>query len=117
MKNKRYCLINVINEEYVKDYKELHRNPWKEILDAIKIVGVKELLIWNYKNLAIIYFECEDIDRVYTELEELNVVNKWNNTLKPWLQESPVIDIPGKIVTLDKIFDLNEQLNGNLTNY
>lgn len=117
MKSKRYCFINVIKEEFVKEYKELHKNPWKEILVAIKSVGVKELLIWNYKNLAIIYYECDDIDQVYAKLGKLDITDKWNKVLTPWFQKSPVIDVSGEIATLYKIFDLNEQLEGNLTKY
>jgi len=117
MKSKRYCFVNVIKEEFIKRYKELHINPWKEILDAIKGAGVKELLIWNYQNLAIIYYECDDIDRVYAELGKLDINDKWNKVLTPWFQKSPVIDVSGGIATLDKIFDLNEQLKGNLTKY
>ncbi len=45
MENKRYCFVNVIKDEFIRDYKELHKNPWEEIPKAIKSVGVKELII------------------------------------------------------------------------
>jgi len=110
MKNKKYCFVNVIKDEFIKDYKKLHKNPWEEIPRAIKNAGAKELIIWIYGNLAIIYFECADIDKVYDELGKLDVISKWNATLKPWLIESPVINNEGEVITLEKVFDLGEQL-------
>ncbi|MCL4378171.1 MAG: hypothetical protein M1409_07320 [Actinobacteria bacterium] len=47
----------------------LKRNPSAEAM---------ELLIWNYKNLSIVYYECEDINDLYSRLNELEVTKKWN---------------------------------------
>ncbi len=111
---KRYCFINVLKEDYIKEYKKIHKNPWLEILDVIKSVKVKELVIWSYKNLAIVYYECDDIKRVYKELNKLDITKKWNVAIGPWIKESPALDESGSVVTLEKIFDLNQQIKGKL---
>ena len=53
---KRYCLVIELKEEFIEPYCDIHRNPWPELLKAIKDGGAKELLIWNYKNLSIVYY-------------------------------------------------------------
>jgi L-rhamnose mutarotase len=73
METKRYCLVIELKEEKVKDYCDIHRNPWPEILDSIKEAGAKELIIWNYNNLSIVYYECEDLDDLYKKLGKLDI--------------------------------------------
>ncbi len=114
---KRYCLVIEVKEEFIGQYCDIHKNPWPEILDAIKDAGVKDMLIWNYKNLSIVYYECDDINRVYEELGKLEITKKWNATVTPWFKESPALDGSGNVQTCEKIFDLNQQLKGKLQPY
>ena len=114
---KRYCLVIEIKEEFTGKYCDIHKNPWPEILDAIKNAGAEELLIWNYKNLSIVYYECDDLDKLYENLGKLEVTKKWNATVGPWFAESPTLDGSGSVQTCEKIFDLKQQLSGNLEQY
>ena len=111
---KRYCFVIEIKPEHVKDYCDIHRNPWPEILTEIKKAGARELLIWNYKNFSIVYYECEDIDELYARVGKTEAAKKWNMTVGPWFEESPVLDGSDSVGSLEKIFDLNQQLNGRL---
>ena len=117
MSTKRYCLVIELKEEFTNDYCDIHRNPWPELLDAIKDAGAKELLIWNYKNMSIVYYECDDLDKFYERLGKLEVTEKWNATVGPWFSEAPTFDGSGNIQSLEKIFDLNQQLTGKLKKY
>ena len=114
---RRYLFVIELKPEYVKDYIELHKNPWPEILKEIKNAGVKELLIWSYKNLSIVYYECEDINKVYEYLGTTDATKRWNIVTGPWLAESPSLDGSSEVVTCEKIFDLQQQLNGKLEQY
>jgi len=62
---KRYCMVLEIKEEFLEKYKEIHLKAWPELLKAEKECGFTQELIWIYKNLAILYFECDDIDAVF----------------------------------------------------
>jgi L-rhamnose mutarotase len=117
MSKNRYCVVVELKSGCVEAYREIHKNPWNEMLEAIASADVSELLIWNYKNLSIIYYECEDINEVYERLGKLDVVKKWNETVVPWFQEAPSLDGSGKIDTCEKIFDLKQQLKGTLEKY
>ena len=117
MEFKRYCMIIELKEEFIEDYKNIHINAWPELLRAEKDAGIKEELIWIYKNLSILYFECDDIDRVYKLLADNEVEKKWNIVVSPWFKESPVLDGSDKVEVLEKVFDLNQQLQGFLNQF
>ena len=114
---KRYCLVLELKDEFVDDYCDIHRNPWPELLDSIKENGAKELLIWNYKNLSIVYYEVEDIDALYKKLNKLEVTKKWNIVMGEFFKESLPVDSDGNFITCEKIFDLNQQLEGKLEKF
>ena len=114
---KRYCLVIELKEENMEEYKKIHMNPWTEILEAIKSAEVEELLIWSYRNFSIVYYKCNDINRVYSELGKLDAVKRWNKTVSPWVKSSPTLDGSGNVDTLQKIFDLKQQLKGKLEHY
>jgi len=114
---KRYCIVIELKPEHIKEYCEIHRNPWPELLEAIKEAGARELLIWNYKNFSIVYYECENLDGLYEKLGGLEVTKKWNMTVGPWFAESPTLDGSDEVGSLEKIFDLNQQIDGKLEQY
>ncbi len=109
MKTNRFCFIITLKEEFINDYINIHKNAWEEIITAQKKVGVEESFIWIYKNLAIVYYECKDINKMYLNLEKFEVTRKWNELMKQYILKSQTINFNGKINTLEKIFDLNEQ--------
>ncbi|MCL5073200.1 MAG: L-rhamnose mutarotase [Actinobacteria bacterium] len=117
MKTKRYCMVLEIKEECVNDYVNIHKNAWAELLKAEKVCGIKEELIWIYKNLSILFIECDDIDQVFKAIEANEIERKWDIKVRPWFKNSQVLDASKKIEALEKIFDLNQQLNGDLERY
>ncbi len=114
---KRYCVVAEIKEDHVKDYEDIHKNAWPEVLTAIKESGAENLIIYNYKNLSIIFYECDDIDKFYETYGQTEAAKKWNAKVSPWFKESPTFDGSGKVDTLEKIFDLNQQLKGKLEQF
>ena len=113
----RYCLVIELKPEHVGEYCDIHRHAWPEILQAIRDAGAKELLIWNYKSLSIVYYECDDLDALYAKLGRLEVTKRWNATVGPWFAASPTLDGSGAVGSCEKIFDLRQQLKGKLGAY
>ncbi|GAI16077.1 unnamed protein product [marine sediment metagenome] len=70
-------------KSYINNHKEIHKSSYKELLEVIKKSGVKEEVIFIYKNLAIIYFEADDIDICYEFRGKFEVVKKWNKLMAP----------------------------------
>lgn len=115
---KKYCIVGEIKPEsmndYIKYHKEIHKGPYKDLLKVIKKSGVKEEVIFIYKNLAIIYFEAEDIEKSYDFQGRFEVTEKWNKLMAPLFASAYEFSSSGKLPTLKKIFDLNGQLEGTL---
>jgi len=115
----KYCIVGEIKlgcmNQYIEKHETIHEGPYKEILKIIKKSGVKNENIFIYKNLAIIYFEAEDLKSCYKFQENFDVVKKWNEIMEPMFESN--YDFggdPNIISSLRKIFDLNEQLEGKL---
>ena len=103
---KRYLMIIEVKPECKEEYIEIHKNPWREMLEAIKEAGFYNELIWYYDNKSIIYLECDDHDEANAKLRATEVCKRWDEVMIPRFVKEPVMP--------EKIFDLNQQLNGEL---
>jgi len=111
---KRYCFVIEINEDQMEDYVAVHKNPWPDTLRLLKEAGAEELVIYRYKNFSILFWKAEDLNEVYRKWGATEVCKKWNARLAKAYKVSPSIDGSSDVDTLEKIFDLNQQLNGKL---
>ena len=59
----------------------------------------------------------EDLNEVYRKWGDTEVCKKWNARLAKAYKLSPSIDGASDVDTLEKIFDLNQQLSGKLEAY
>ncbi len=118
---KKYCLVNTLKPEHIYDYvklhKEAHITEWKTQLHALKRAGAVNCQTYVYDNLVIIFYECEDIIDSFKTLAMNEDNNRWQAKVAPWFARSPKFDGSEEVTTAEKIFDLNEQLEGKLTQY
>ena len=118
---KKYCMINELKEENVKDYVDIHKNAhltgWKTQLEALKAAGAENCIVYLYKNLSILIYECEDIEESFSRLGKIEANIKWQTTVAPWFKGTPKFDGTQKVQSLEKIFDLNQQLQGKLEEF
>lgn len=115
---KKYCMVNVIKSEKLNDYMNAHRNPWPELLTCLKEAGTTEEFIYMLDNKALVYIECDDMQKYLEKFGRSEVGKKWLAYVADFIAESPFADNSGKAVDdaegLVKVFDLNQQLNGKL---
>jgi L-rhamnose mutarotase len=115
----KYCIVGEIKPEYMEEYKKLHRNihkgPYRELLRVIKQSGVEEEAVFMYKNYAIIFYEAEDLNSCYQRQGGAEIAKKWNELMAPMFASSYEFNLSEKLPLLEKVFDLNEQLEGRLT--
>ena len=103
---KKYLIVIKIKPENRKEYIEIHKNPWREMLEAIRQAGFTNEVIWYFEDQSIIYLECEDQVACNAALRATEICKKWDITVCPWFAADPVLP--------EKIFDLNQQLEGIL---
>lgn len=112
--NKYYVAIE-IQPEKIKEYINIHKNCWPDLLATMKVCGMDSLTIHVYKNIAILTYKCEDLNAFYEKYGRHKVTQRWNELVIPWLAKAPALDGSDAVQTLEKIFDLNDQLeNGTL---
>jgi len=101
----KLLMVIKVTAEYRKPYKDIHLNPWKEMLEAIKQAGFINEMIWYFEDQSIIYFECEDGDyeKANERLRQTDVCKKWDTTVGPWFASAPIMP--------EKIFDLTQMLS------
>lgn len=83
-------------------------------MEGLRAAGAKELLIYNYKNFSILFWEAEDLNEVYRIWGANEICSKWNARLAKAYNVTPSIDGKQDVETCEKIFDLNEQLAGKI---
>jgi len=103
---KKYLLIIKVKPENREEYIDIHLNPWRGMLEAIRESGFKNEVIWYFEDQSIIYLECDDLDECDAALRATEICKQWDITVCPWFAANPVV--------AEKIFDLNQQLDGTL---
>ena len=114
-----YCIIGNLKPECVEDYKEkhktLHLGEYKKLLEIIKKSGIKEEKIFIKDSMIIIIFEADNLNKSYEIQGKSEILAKWNEVMKPMFAEAYDFNKENyKLPVLEKIFDLNEQLNGEI---
>jgi L-rhamnose mutarotase len=114
----KYCIVCEVKSEYLEEYKRLHREihkgKYKDLLRVIKESGVEEELVFMHGNLAIIFFRAEDLDGCYERQGRTDVAKEWNKLMSPMFASSYQFNVSEKLPVSEKVFDLNEQLEGKL---
>jgi len=103
---KKYCIVIEIDPEHADEYIAIHKNPWPEMLQAIRDAGFTNEVIFYHNNQSIIFIECEDYEASNAALRATEICKKWDSTVNPWFAKDGII--------APKIFDLNQQLDGVL---
>ncbi|MHB1375825.1 MAG: hypothetical protein ACYCXB_00150 [Candidatus Humimicrobiaceae bacterium] len=71
--------------------------------------------MYLYDNISIFYCECKDVDKWLENLLNNETYKKWSSIVDPWMEKNKTGN--GKLNLLEKIFDLNKQLNGKIKPY
>ena len=118
----RYIMVYELKPEKVDDYRKMHINAhkseFKDQLDAIRDSNCHQMMTFLYKNCSILYVETEEnIDDLFAKLGEFEANTKWQKVTAPWFAVTPSFDGSAKSEPIEKIFDLQQQLNGELKPY
>ncbi|MDR1060518.1 MAG: L-rhamnose mutarotase [Clostridiales bacterium] len=101
----RYLMVIKVKPECRDEYVAIHKNPWREMLEALRDAGFVNELIWYYEDQSIIYLECDDHDACDARLRATEICKKWDMEMLPRFAAEPAMP--------EKIFDLREMLGGS----
>ncbi len=91
------------------EYIKAHAEAWPELLRAIRDSGIQREIIWMEGDRILIYMMTEDFQKAMATLGEKDIFKKWLGKMGPLLAEIQDYE-GGNIVQLQKVFDLETQL-------
>ena len=92
--------------EYIKE----HQNAPRELLQMLRHSGIEREIIWMHKNNVFIYVMGENIQAAVDRQKKTEEFQNWLAKMEPLLDEMQDYSDDGKILGLEKVFDLEEQL-------
>ena len=112
----RYCLVCELEKDRKDDYIDLHlhchETPWRTQLDALRKAGATDFLVYNHRDLAIMFFECDDMSACFARLDQDEDNRRWQARVAPCFSEDQSFDGSRASPSARKIFDLAQQLEG-----
>ncbi len=93
-------------EEYIQS----HKRVWPELIEAHRDAGIKRELIWMKGDYIYLYIMAEDFEKAMENLTKTKIFKEWIKKMTPLLDEIQDYSGEGKVIRLDKVFDLEEQL-------
>ena len=120
--SRQYVIVNEINPNRLEEYRQAHRTmqegKWREQLEVLRDAGAEICQAYLYKNFCIMIYVCDDIDKSFTRLGNDPRRLEWEEYTQPMFLNSPKFDGSVKTIGIEKIFDLNEQLDeGELSQF
>jgi len=102
--------IQKVKKDKKEDYIKYHKNCFPGVLKVLKDSGTEREIIWIEGETLIIYAMAEDFKKSMEGLKNKKEFNKWIELMTPLLAEIQDYSKDGEIKRLEKVFDLEEQL-------
>jgi L-rhamnose mutarotase len=103
--------VQKVKKEKKEEYIKYHKECWPELLNAIKRSGIEREIIWIFEEQILVYLMAEDVDEAMDRLSKTEVFKRWTQCMGEVLDEMQDYSEKGKIVKLEKVFDLESQLS------
>jgi L-rhamnose mutarotase len=81
---KRIGMTWQVDPEKWEPYREIHLNPWPELIDALQAAGIHNYNIFSFGTRIFAYLEVEDDDSL-SNVQKAAVMDKWNKKVLPWV--------------------------------
>ena len=102
--------IQKVCPEKKEEYIQAHRHVWPELLKAHRNAGIEREIIWIQGDTLYLYIMAQDFDKALDNMGKETIFQRWIEKMTPLLSDIQDYSEDGKIVKLDKVFDLEEQL-------
>lgn len=103
---KRVSLTWRVDPAHWDEYKEIHLNPWPELIEAIQAVGIHNYSIFAMGTRMFAYLEVDgnDVYQALGRLGETEVMKKWNEEVGAWVLPEAEEGSGIQFMELDHIF-------------
>lgn len=103
---KRVSLTWRVDPDHFDEYKEIHQNPWPELIEAIQAVGIHNYSIFAMGTRMFAYLEVDgnDVYQALGRLGETEVMKKWNDEVGAWVLPEAEEGIGIQFMELEHVF-------------
>lgn len=96
----------------IERYKHYHREPWPEVIDRLKQIGVTEMRIYLIGRRLFMYMEAIDgFDpaRHFARLNDLPRYQEWDQLMRTMQDRAPEAGPEDWWAPMEEVFDLNRR--------
>lgn len=109
----KYCFALDLkdDEKLIAEYEHWHQSVWPEIIDSIRVSGIKELEIYRVFNRLFMIMETDEkfsLEKKSAMDNANEKVQQWETLMWKYQQAIPHAPQGSKWVLMHKIFDLNK---------
>lgn len=105
--NDHVMFVQKIKSDKIEEYIKSHKKVWPELLKEIKKSGIEREMIWIFGDYIFLYMMSNDFKKAMDSLSKTKIFQEWSEYMKNFLDE---MQDYSNIITLKKVFDLEEQL-------
>jgi L-rhamnose mutarotase len=97
-----------VKQDKIEEYKEVHRNVWPEMLEALRSTGWRNYsLFLREDGILIGYLETENFDAALEGMSKLDVNRRWQEAMVPYFEEMEGSTADSSFVMLEEVFHLD----------
>jgi len=100
----RSAFVLKVRPDKIDEYVEAHRNVWPEMLDALRMAGIRNYSIFRHGNEVFGYFESDDLEAAGAYMSKQEVNARWQDAMADLLQERVPAEGPAP---LEEVFRLD----------
>ncbi len=92
-----------VDPEKWDEYKDIHLNPWPELIETLQSAGIHNYNIFALGTRVFAYLELDD-DEAMANIQETEVMHRWNEKVLPWVLPEAVEGSGVQFMELERIF-------------
>ena len=100
---KRIGMTWQVDPKIWDEYREIHLNPWPELIEALQAAGIHNYSIFAFGTRVFAYLEVDD-DESLARVQETAVMDRWNEKVLPWVLPEAVEGNGIQFMELEQIF-------------
>ena len=105
------CEVMRLKVDKIKEYIDIHLNPWPELLEEIESSKIVEEYVFIVKNIVIVFIRTNDVENAIKNLQKKEICKKWSIIVRKMLTINNNIKLPKiDVINARCIFEYSKRL-------
>ena len=103
---KRVGMTWRVKPEHWEEYRDIHLNPWPELIEVIQAAGIRNYNIFAFGQRCFAYFEIEgdDVQAALDAVTNTDVKARWDEQVTVWVEPEAGEGTDEQFLELERIF-------------